>query len=307
MSSRYRSLSSFLKEKFKEKVYKVSLDAGMSCPNRDGTISFGGCIFCSETGSGEFAGDRKKTITDQIDEQLNFLEKKIKNGKVVAYFQNFTNTYSTKENLKKIYLEALRHPRVVGIAIATRADCLSKEILDLLEEISKEHFLWLEIGLQSSNDEVAKRINRGYPVSTFISACEELKKRKIKFVTHIILGLPGEQEKDPLATAKLAVKLGTWGIKLHLLYVVRDTKLHEEYLKGSFKLLEKEDYVNRVVEILENIPKEIVIHRLTGDGEKATLIGPLWSLNKIEILNEIEKKLKLTMGFQGIKAKKQEN
>ncbi|MGL6166732.1 MAG: TIGR01212 family radical SAM protein, partial [Fusobacteriaceae bacterium] len=150
MSSRYKTLSSFLRDKFKEKTFKVSLDAGMNCPNRDGTISSGGCIFCSESGSGEFAGNRKETISEQIDKQLKFLEKKIKNGKVIAYFQNFTNTYSTVENLKKIYKEALSHPRVAGIAIATRPDCLSEEILELLSELSNEHFLWLELGLQTA-------------------------------------------------------------------------------------------------------------------------------------------------------------
>ncbi|MGL5050525.1 MAG: TIGR01212 family radical SAM protein [Fusobacteriaceae bacterium] len=302
MSSRYKTLSSFLRDKFKEKTFKVSLDAGMNCPNRDGTISSGGCIFCSESGSGEFAGNRKETISEQIDKQLKFLEKKIKNGKVIAYFQNFTNTYSTVENLKKIYKEALSHPRVAGIAIATRPDCLSEEILELLSELSNEHFLWLELGLQTANDEVGMKINRGYPLSVYTSVCEKLKKRDIKFVTHIILGLPGEKATDGLETAKLAVKFGTWGIKIHLLYVVKNTKLHRELEKGSFELLEKEEYVERVVEILENIPKEIVIHRLTGDGEKETLVGPLWSLNKIEILNTIEKKLKDNESFQGKKS-----
>ncbi|MGL5124089.1 MAG: TIGR01212 family radical SAM protein [Fusobacteriaceae bacterium] len=299
MSDRYYTINKFFKEKFNEKIYKVSLDAGMTCPNRDGTISTGGCIFCSDFGSGEFAGNKKNSITKQIDEQLIFVEKKIKQGKVIAYFQNFTNTYGDIAYLKKIFLEALSHEKVVGIAIATRPDCLGIEILELLSEINKNYFLWLELGLQSADDNIAKYINRGYLFSTYLEATKNLKLRNIKFLTHIIIGLPKAQEKDSLITAEEAVKAGTWGIKIHLLYVIKNTHLEKLLHKNEFKLLSMNKYIEKCIEIIRILPKEITIHRLTGDGEKSTLIGPLWSLNKINILNTIEKELKKNNYYQG--------
>ncbi len=299
MSSRYYTVNDFFKEKFNEKIYKVSLDAGMSCPNRDGTISVGGCIFCSDSGSGEFAGDNKISITKQIDEQLIFMQKKTKEGKVIAYFQNFTNTYGDVKYLKKVFLEALSHERVVGIAIATRPDCLEEPILELLSEINKDYFLWLELGLQTTDDNVAKYINRGYPFSTYLEATKNLKLRNIKFVTHIIVGLPKATKNDSLITAKEAVEAGTWGIKIHLLYVVKNTYLEELLLEKEFKLLTLEEYVEICSDIIKNIPKNITIHRLTGDGEKSTLVGPIWSLNKLNVLNSIEKELKKNNSYQG--------
>lgn len=299
MSSRYYSLNDYFINKFGQKIYKVSLDAGMDCPNRDGTIGSGGCIFCSDSGSGEFAGDRKFSIYKQIEEQLEFISKKFPEGKVIAYFQNFTNTYGGVEYLRKVFYEALNHPRVMGIAIATRPDCLGTDILNLLEEIGKNHFLWLELGLQSSDDEVAIKINRGYSKEIYEKATVELNRREIKFVTHIIVGLPYGEEKDSLETAKFAVRCGTWGVKIHSLYVMKNSRLEREFRENSYESISLETYVERVVDILENIPKNIVIHRLTGDCDKTQLLEPMWSANKMNVLNSIEKELKRRGSFQG--------
>ncbi|MGL4980308.1 MAG: TIGR01212 family radical SAM protein [Fusobacteriaceae bacterium] len=301
MSSRYYSLSECLVDKFEHKTYKVSLDAGMNCPNRDGKLGRGGCIFCSDSGSGEFTADRRQTIYNQIEDQLQFISRKFPTGKVIAYFQNFTNTYGDPKYLREVFYEALSHPRVVGIAIATRPDCLGEEILDLLEEISKKHFIWIELGLQSWDDYVASKINRGYSRDVYSESCKNLKKRGIKFVTHIIVGLPYGDENDSLETAKFAVKCGTWGIKIHSLYVMKNSRLEREFRENSYHSISLETYVQRVADILENIPKNIVIHRLTGDCDKNELLEPLWSGNKINVLNSIEKELKRRGSYQGKK------
>ncbi|MDO4589426.1 MAG: TIGR01212 family radical SAM protein [Fusobacterium sp.] len=303
---RYNSLDNYFKNNFGEKIYKVSLDGGFTCPNRDGTLSSKGCIFCSESGSGDFAGNRRKSIKDQIDDQLKLIEKKFPNGKVVAYFQNFTNTYGKVEYLEKIYNEALSHPRVMGLAIATRPDCLQDDIIKLLSKINKEHFLWVELGLQTINEEVAKIINRQYPLSTYVEATKKLNKENIKFVTHIIIGLPYEKEKDPLNTAIFSEKCGTWGVKIHLLHIIKNTRLEEFYNRNEIKIQKKEEYVKKTVKILENLSYNIVIHRLTGDGNRETLLAPLWSLNKRDVLNSIEKELKSQNIFQGDGCKKWE-
>lgn len=296
---RYNSLDNYFKNTFGEKIYKVSLDGGFTCPNRDGTLSTKGCIFCSERGSGDFAGSRGKSINDQIEEQLKLIERKFPTGKVIAYFQNFTNTYGEVEYLRKIYYEALSHPRVMGLAIATRPDCLQDEIIELLDEINKKHFLWVELGLQTINEEVAKIINRQYSLSTYIEAAEKLNSKNIKFVTHIIIGLPHEKEDDPLNTAIFSEKCGTWGVKIHLLHIIKNTRLEEFYNTNEIKIQKKEEYVKKTVKILENLSYNIVIHRLTGDGNKETLISPLWSLNKRDVLNSIEKELKNQNIYQG--------
>lgn len=296
---RFHSLNEYFKNKFGEKIYKVSLDGGFSCPNRDGVISTGGCIFCSDRGSGEFTGERGNSITEQINSQLKKLENKFPNGRVVAYFQNFTNTYGEIEYLKNIYYEALNHPRVIGIAIATRPDCINEGVLELLNEINKKYLLWVEFGLQTSDNEIAKFINRGYETKVYEDAMERLSNFNIKVVTHIILGLPNSTLEKELLTAATAVRSKTWGVKIHLLYIVKGTKLEEIYKKHEIKLLELEEYVHRVVKILEALPKDIIIHRVTGDGDKASLVGPLWSLNKKNVLNSIEKEMKKNESFQG--------
>ena len=290
---RYNSLDNYFKNTFGEKIYKVSLDGGFTCPNRDGTLSTKGCIFCSESGSGDFAGSRRLSINEQIEEQLKLIENKFPSGKVIAYFQNFTNTYADVEYLRKIYYEALSHPRVIGLAIATRPDCLGENIIELLSEINNKYFLWVELGLQTINEEVAKIINRQYSLKTYEEAAEKLKSRNIKFVTHIIIGLPEEKENDSLDTALFSEKCGTWGIKIHLLHIIKNTKLETLYKKNELKIQKKDEYVKKVVKILQNISYNIVIHRLTGDGNRDTLIAPLWSLNKRDVLNSIEKEMKM--------------
>lgn len=289
---RYNTLNDYFKTTFGKKVYKVSLDGGFTCPNRDGTLSKRGCIFCSERGSGEFAGKRGDDIYNQIEDQLKLIEKKFPDGEVLAYFQNFTNTYADVEYLREIYTKALSHPRVIGLAIGTRPDCLGEDVLNLLVELNKKYFIWIELGLQTINEDVAKKINRKYPLETYVKATEELNKRNIKFVTHIIVGLPYENEDDPLNTAIFAEKCGTWGVKIHLLHVIKNTMLEEIYNRNELKLQKKDEYVKKIVKILANLSYNIIIHRVTGDGDRNNLIGPLWSLNKRDVLNSIDKLMK---------------
>jgi radical SAM protein (TIGR01212 family) len=298
-NKRFHTSNYELKKIFGEKIYKVSLDGGFTCPNRDGTLDDRGCLFCSDKGSGEFAGDRRKSIGVQIEDQLALIENKFPEGKVIAYFQNFTNTYAPIEQLRKLYTEALSHPRVAGLAIATRPDCLPGEVLDLLEEISGEHFIWLELGLQTIHERTSELINRGYSLEKFIEASDSLKKRKIPFVTHLILGLPGESEREILESVRFVNKSGSWGIKLHLLHLIRGTQLHEYYKENPFLLMEKDEYISLIIDILEILNPETVVHRITGDGSRDTLIGPLWSLDKRSILNGVDKGLKERDTYQG--------
>ena len=292
-------LNDFLKEKFNEKIYKVSLDGGFTCPNRDGKVSRGGCIFCSENGSGDFTATKLKSIHAQIEEQIDLVSKKYKGDKYIAYFQNFTNTYAEVSYLRKIYEEALSHEKIVGLAIATRPDCLEDDVLELLAELNKKTFLWVELGLQTLNDDVAKYFNRAYETEIYKEASKKLNRLNIKFVTHIIIGLPKEENNDYLKTAIFAQNCGTWGIKLHLMYVVKNTPLEKLYLNGGLKVNTKEEYVEKVVNVLENISSEIVVHRLTGDGDRETLVAPLWSIKKIDVLNSIHKELKRRNTYQG--------
>ena len=298
-NDKFYKLNNFLKENFKEKIYKVSLDGGFTCPNRDGKISNKGCLFCSDKGSGEFAGDRCKTITAQIDEQIDFMKDKIGSSKVIAYFQNFTNTYGDVEYLRKIYYEALNHEKVIGIAIATRPDCLSDDVINLLDEINRKYFLWVELGLQTANDSIGKIINRGYDTKVYIDSCRILNEKNIKFVTHMIVGLPNEEKKDLYDTIDLINSVKSWGIKIHLLYILKNSKLLNYYQQNPFKIYEKDEYENTVIELLERLSPSIVVHRLTGDAKKDELFEPLWSLNKRGILNSIEKKLKSSKSYQG--------
>lgn len=307
MKGRFYSLNDYLQEKFGEKIYKVSLDGGFTCPNRDGKISRGGCIFCSEKGSGEFAGNSKKTIYYQIEEQIKLLSKKYRGNKYIAYFQNFTNTYAEVEKLEEIYETALSHPNIIGLAIATRPDCIDDKILKLLSAINKKTFLWIELGLQTINDEVANFINRGYKTEIFLKITEKLNRENIKFVSHIIIGLPNENKDDYIKTALYVQKCKTWGLKIHLMYVVAGTKLEKLYLEGKFKTLEKDEYVERVINVIANISPDIVIHRLTGDGKKSELLAPEWSLNKKDVLNSINKSLKFNNIYQGMKGKEYES
>ncbi|AOR22272.1 TIGR01212 family radical SAM protein [Clostridium taeniosporum] len=296
---RYHSLNYFLREKFGEKVFKISLDGGFSCPNRDGKISKGGCIFCSSSGSGDYAGSRKLSITEQFNNVKTMMANKWKSGKYIAYFQAYTNTYAPVEELRRKYEEAINQEGVVALSIATRPDCLEEDVLDLIEELSKKLYVWVELGLQTINDDVAKKINRGYDLNVFDDAMDRLKKRNIDVVVHSILGLPGESNEDMLKTINYIAHSGAKGIKLHLLHLMKDTKMVKLYEKGELEFLSQEDYISLICKAISILPKEMVVHRLTGDAPRDLLIGPMWSLKKWEVLNAIDKSLEDNDIYQG--------
>lgn len=302
---KYHTLNHFLRNKFDDKVFKISLDAGFTCPNRDGSISTGGCIFCSPRGSGDFAGTCSDLV-HQFEEVKEMMSKKWKNGKYIAYFQAYTNTYADTATLAEKYYSVLNLEGVVGLAIATRPDCLNEEVLNLLEKISKEKYLWVELGLQTMHESTAEIINRGYPLETYIKAVNDLKERKIDVVTHVILGLPGESKEDMLQTVDFVANTATQGIKLHLLHLVRDTKLVELHQEGRLPMMTMEEYTDLVVDCIERLPEEMVIHRITGDGPRETLIEPKWSLKKWEVINAIEHQLMDRSTWQGKKYVKNE-
>jgi len=296
---RYNSLNYFLRDKFGEKVFKISLDGGFSCPNRDGKISSGGCLFCSESGSGDYAGARELSITNQFNDIKEMMAHKWKSGKYIAYFQAYTNTYAPIEELKRKYEEALNQENVVAIAIATRPDCLGDDVLDLLEEINNRVYLWVELGLQTSNDEIAKKINRGYKLEVFEESMKKLKERNIDVVVHDIIGLPGESKEDMIKTIDYIAHSGAKGVKFHLLHLMKQTPMEKVYEKGELEFLSQEDYIELITRGITMIPKEMVVHRLTGDAPRELLIGPMWSLNKWEVLNSIDKALKDNDLWQG--------
>ena len=288
----YLSFNKYLKDKFGQKVYKISLDGGFTCPNRDGKAGTQGCIFCSKGGSGDFAESREMSITEQIESGKKRVEKKIKSGKYIAYFQAFTNTYAPVEMLRQKYEEAINHPDIVALSIATRPDCLGDDVLRLLDEMNKIKPVFVELGLQTIHQKSAKYIRRGYDLSVYDKAVRDLKKIGVNVVVHVILGLPNESENDMLETVKYVCESGANGIKLQLLHVIDGTDLAKDYEKGLFKTLEFDEYVNLIVKCVKIIPKDIVIHRLTGDGAKKDLIAPLWSADKKRVLNAINKALR---------------
>lgn len=288
----YLSFNKYLKDKFGQKVYKISLDGGFTCPNRDGKAGTRGCIFCSKGGSGDFAESREMSITEQIESGKKKVEKKIKSGKYIAYFQAFTNTYAPVEILRQKYEEAINRPDIVALSIATRPDCLGDDVLRLLDEMNKIKPVFVELGLQTIHQKSAKYIRRGYDLSVYDKAVMDLKKIGVNVVVHVILGLPNESENDMLETVKYVCESGANGIKLQLLHVIDGTDLAKDYEKGLFKTLEFDEYVNLIVKCVKIIPKDIVIHRLTGDGAKKDLIAPLWSADKKRVLNAINKALR---------------
>ena len=288
----YLSFNKYLKDKFGQKVYKISLDGGFTCPNRDGKAGTQGCIFCSKGGSGDFAESREMSITEQIESGKKKVEKKIKSGKYIAYFQAFTNTYAPVEILRQKYEEAINHPDIVALSIATRPDCLGDDVLRLLNEMNKIKPVFVELGLQTIHQKSAKYIRRGYDLSVYNKAVRHLKKIGVNVVVHVILGLPNESENDMLETVKYVCESGANGIKLQLLHVIDGTDLAKDYEKGLFKTLEFDEYINLIVKCVKIIPKDIVIHRLTGDGAKKDLIAPLWSADKKRVLNAINKALR---------------
>lgn len=286
----YTTLNSYLKERFGTKVYKLSLDGGFTCPNRDGTIGTGGCIFCSKGGSGDFAENRKLSITSQIENAKDKVSKKINDGKYIAYFQAFTGTYAPVERLKAIYYEAINHPDIVALSVGTRPDCLGDEVLALLEEINTVKPVFIELGLQTIHKKSAQYIRRGYSLEVYDKAVERLHSIGINVVTHLILGLPNESKEDMLQSVEYVCRV-TDGIKLQLLHVLRDTDLARDYAMGKFDTLSLEAYTDIIKSCVEIIPPNVVIHRLTGDGAKKDLIAPLWSADKKNVLNTINKAL----------------
>lgn len=288
----YLSFNKYLKDKFGHKVYKISLDGGFTCPNRDGKIDTRGCIFCSKGGSGDFAQNRNLSITEQIESGKKIVEKKIKSGKYIAYFQAFTNTYAPVEILRAKYSEAINHPDIVALSIATRPDCLGDDVIELLDEMNKIKPVFVELGLQTIHSDSAKYIRRGYSLEVYNEAVKKLKNIGVNIVVHIILGLPNESEEDMLESVKYVCQSQIDGIKLQLLHIIAGTDLAKDYEKGLFKTLEFDEYVELIAKCVAIIPKNIVIHRLTGDGAKKDLIAPLWSADKKRVLNAINKALR---------------
>lgn len=295
---KYISLSDHLKNKYGTKVYKISLQSGCSCPNRDGTVSTGGCTFCSEGGSGDFAAPLLP-VKEQIRLAKMRVESKMpksleaKDRKYIAYFQSFSNTYGNPERLRKLYLEAIEDESIVGLSIGTRPDCLGEEILEVIKEVNDIKPVWIELGLQTINEKTAEHINRGYKLDVFEKAYRDLKERNIEVIVHVILGLPGETKEDMLNTVRYLANLtpALDGIKLQLLHVLKGTKLAEEYGREHFKIFSMEEYTDLVVDCLKILPKNTVIHRMTGDGPRKLLIEPLWSLDKKRVLNTLHKKI----------------
>lgn len=287
---KYTTLNTYLKKRFNTKVYKISLDAGFTCPNRDGKIDTRGCLFCSKGGSGDFAESRSLSITEQIEQGKQRVSKKIKDGKYIAYFQAFTNTYAPVDVLRQKYYEALLHPDIVALSIATRPDCIDNDIINLLDEINKIKPVFVELGLQTSNENTAVYIRRGYKNDVYEKAVNDLHNIGINVVTHIILGLPNESENDMLESVKYACRY-TDGIKLQLLHILKGTDLADEYYSNNFKVMSFDEYIDIIEKCVRIIPDNIVIHRLTGDGAKKDLIAPLWSADKKRVLNAINKRL----------------
>lgn len=284
----YKTANAYYKEKFGCKVYKLSIDGGFTCPNRDGSISTGGCVFCSALGGGEFA-ERGGNVAEQLEKAKGRVERKIKSGKYIAYFQAFTNTYAPYERLKQLYYAAIEPDYIVGLNIATRPDCLPDSTIELLKEINQLKPVTVELGLQTADDAVASYINRGYKTQTYLDAVSRLKNAGIEVITHIIIGLPGD---DAVCTTKLAVLAGTDGVKFHLLHILKNTRLAQEYERGTVHALALEEYAKILKDCIDILPKEIVVHRITGDGAKKDLIAPVWSADKKKTLNFLNEYLK---------------
>lgn len=295
----YYSLNSYLKNTYGKKLYRLALDGGMTCPNRDGTLGTRGCIFCSRGGSGEFTPSRQLTITQQIGAAKQIIGKKQKSGPYIAYFQAFTNTYAPVDYLEHIFMEAITHPEIAILSIATRPDCLSDEVLALLSRLNCLKPVWIELGLQTILESSALFIRRGYPLSVFESALTKLQKLSIPVIVHVILGLPHESREDMLSTISYLSTSGIHGIKLQLLYVLKDTDLADYYEKGNFDVLSFEEYIDILIDAVELLSPEIVIHRLTGDGPQKLLIAPLWSLQKWNILNTLHAEMTRRGTYQG--------
>ena len=303
----YRSLNSYLQERFHKKIYKIAINGGFTCPNRDGTIDTRGCIFCSGYGSGDFAESPELSVTEQIERGKERIISKMPkftangradevavnngNGRYIAYFQAFTNTYAPVERLRALYSEAINHPDIVAISIGTRPDCLPEEVLVMLDELNHIKPVWVELGLQTIHKKSADYIRRGYELPVYDRAVTELRNRGIEVITHVILGLPGETREEMLETVDYVGRSGIQGIKLQLLHVIEGTDLSEDYRNGLFECMSMEEYVDLIYDCIKILPDDIVIHRMTGDGAKKTLVAPLWSADKKKVLNALNHRL----------------
>ena len=295
----YVSLDYTLKKTFGHKIYRIALDAGMTCPNRDGSLDTRGCIFCSAGGSGDFAASRSLSISDQLDQGIKAVSTKRPCEGYIAYFQAFTNTYAPIDYLRKVYHEALSHPQVEVLSIATRPDCLSDPVLDLLTECNRIKPVWIELGLQTIHEDSAAYIRRGYTLHCFEKALRDLKARGLTVIVHVILGLPGENKQDMKETVRYLANKNIDGVKLQLLHILQGTDLAIDYVACPFPTLSQDEYCDLICDCLELLPPTITIHRLTGDGPKKDLIAPLWSSNKRTVLNQIHHRLKERNTWQG--------
>ena len=295
----YYSLHAMLQERFHEKVYKLSLNGGMTCPNRDGTLGTRGCIFCSAGGSGDFAADRLLSVTKQIEQQKALITQKRPVHKFIAYFQAYTNTYAPVPYLEKLFREAICHPDIVALSIGTRPDCLGDDVLDLLDRLNRIKPVWVELGLQTIHEDTARYIRRGYTLNCFEKAVKDLRARRLEVIVHTILGLPGEDRERTLQTIRYLNGQPIQGIKLQLLHVLKGTDLALDYERGLFETLTMESYLTLLIACLERLSPDIVVHRLTGDGPKDLLIAPVWSSAKRTVLNELHRRMKLENTWQG--------
>jgi hypothetical protein len=303
-TKRYYDLKSFWRNRFGSRVYKLQIDAGFTCPNRDGTASTGGCIYCDGRGSRLRQAGPLPSVSEQIRRGKEYYRTHRNAGKFIAYFQTFTNTYGPIEKLRQLYDEALAQDDVVGLSVGTRPDCVPDHVIDLFQEYAKHSHVWLELGLQSIHNRTLDYINRGHSLETYFDAVRRAAGKNIHICTHIIVGLPGETREDMLETARVIAMLPIQGIKIHLLLALRGTKMGDLYEQGEILLLEKDDYIRVVCDILEILPPEMVIQRLTADGYRDIFLAPRWAINKMEVLNGIDRELEKRNTFQGIRFEK---
>lgn len=297
---KYNTLNNYYKKKFKKKVFKIALNGNFTCPNIDGTISTGGCIYCSNSGSGDYGGNKNESLSKQFEQIRTMMHKKWKDAYYIVYFQANTNTYANINILKEKYETALSlHKDIVGLSIATRPDCISDELLDYLEQLNTRTFLTIELGLQTIHPETSKLINIGYDLEVATNTIKRLKKRNINTVVHIINGLPNETDEMMLSTAQYLADLKVDGIKIHMLYILRNTRLHQYYLNTKYHVLSMQEYIDIVIKQLLILPNSMIIHRITGDANKDNLIEPLWTLKKFIVMNEIDKKMRSNNLYQG--------
>lgn len=296
---RFHTWNFEMKRQFGAKVFKVMLDAGFTCPNRDGSIAAGGCTFCSARGSGDFAGRRRDDLVTQFNTVRDRQHLKWPEARYIGYFQAYTNTYAPVEELREYYEVILEQPGVVGLSIATRPDCLPPEVLDYLEELNSRTYLWVEMGLQTIHESTSRLINRAHDTAVYYRAVEELRKRGIRTCAHIIYGLPGEDREMMLATGEAVARMDVQGIKIHLLHLLKKTPMVRQYEEGLLRFLEKDEYVGLVLDTLERLPQSMIVHRLTGDAPRELLVGPMWSLKKWEVLNAFDDELKRRNTWQG--------